>query len=202
VALAERPDGPVELPGDDSDGDLGEARLFGADLFGGATPTGPLLMVDATEPVPDRAAAPLFRDDDAEEPRSPFGASRHAAHPARRPRPDVKLRPQPVGAALTVTVLGAAAAVTAVVAPPVAVESTSELPPVQKAAPDPGPDTLTGLDPVAAPAPEQPTVQVSELVSGVTAEMEKLTPAVEMSFTRPSRTAPRRRRPRRCARRR
>jgi cell wall-associated NlpC family hydrolase len=190
VALAERPDGPVELPGDDSDGDLGEARLFGADLFGGATPTGPLLMVDATEPVPDRAAAPLFRDDDAEEPRSPFGASRHAAHPARRPRPDVKLRPQPVGAALTVTVLGAAAAVTAVVAPPVAVESTSELPPVQKAAPDPGPDTLTGLDPVAAPAPEQPTVQVSELVSGVTAEMEKLTPAVEMSFTTVANSAP------------
>ncbi|MGZ8749490.1 MAG: hypothetical protein ACXWYP_01285, partial [Pseudonocardia sp.] len=169
VALAERPDGPVELP---DDRDLGETglygpELFGAALFGSATPTGTFLAVP--DDAPSRDAAPLFRDDDV---RSPFGAARHAARrPVPAARPDVKLRTQPVGAALTVTVLGAAAAVTAVVSPPVAVEATGELPPVQKAAPDPGPDTLTGLDPVAAPAPEQPTMQVSELVNGVTAEM-------------------------------
>ncbi len=182
VALAERPDGPVELP---DDRDLGETglygpELFGAALFGSATPTGSFLAVP--DDAPSRDAAPLFRDDD--DVRSPFGAARHAARrPVPAARPDVKLRTQPVGAALTVTVLGAAAAVTAVVSPPVAVEATGELPPVQKAAPDPGPDTLTGLDPVAAPAPEQPTMQVSELVNGVTAEMQKITPAVEKSYT-------------------
>ena len=53
-----------------------------------------------------------------------------------------KLRAQPVGAALTVTVLGAAAAVTAVVSPPPSVESTGELLPVQKAAPAPAPEAL------------------------------------------------------------
>ena len=182
VALAERPDGPVELP---DDRDLGETglygpELFGAALFGSATPTGSFLAVP--DDAPNRDAAPLFRDDD--DVRSPFGAARHAARrsvPAARP--DVKLRTQPVGAALTVTVLGAAAAVTAVVSPPVAVEATGELPPVQKAAPDPGPDTLTGLDPVAASAPDQPTMQVSELVNGVTAEMQKITPVVEKSYT-------------------
>ena len=126
--------------------------------------------------MPSREAAPLFRDDEV---RSPFGAARHAAgRPVPAARPEVKLRTQPVGAALTVTVLGAAAAVTAVVSPPVAVEATGELPPVQKAAPDPGPDTLTGLDPVAALAPEQPAMQVSQLVNGVTAEMQKINPAV------------------------
>jgi len=182
VALAERPDGPVELP---DDRDLGETglygpELFGAALFGSATPTGSFLAVP--DDAPNRDAAPLFRDDD--DVRSPFGAARHAARrsvPAARP--DVKLRTQPVGAALTVTVLGAAAAVTAVVSPPVAVEATGELPPVQKAAPDPGPDTLTGPDPVAASAPDQPTMQVSELVNGVTAEMQKITPVVEKSYT-------------------
>ena len=188
VALAERPEGPVELP---REGDLGEdglydpdlygPALFGVGLFGASTPTESFLAVSDDAPA-NRAAAPLFRDDDADESQSPFGASRHAARPARRSRSDIKLRPQPVGAALTVTVLGAAAAVTAVVAPPVAVEATGELPPVQKAAPDPGPDTLTGLDPVAAPAAEQPTVQVSELVRGH-AELEGLTPAVGVPYT-------------------
>jgi peptidoglycan DL-endopeptidase CwlO len=196
VALAERPDGPVELP---DDRDLGETGLygvalfgagqfgagqfgagqfgagqFGAGQFGAVTPTGSFLAVPDGDVAANRDAAPLFRDADepSEETRSPFGAARHAARrPVPAPRPEVKLRTQPVGATLTVTVLGAAAAVTAVVTPPVAVESTSELPPVQKAAPDPGPGTLTGLDPVAAPVPEQPTMQVAALVSGVAAEM-------------------------------
>jgi cell wall-associated NlpC family hydrolase len=183
VALADRPDGPVELP---DDGDLGDAGLFGIALFGGA-PTGPMLAV-TDDPV--RTPAPLFRDDEpADDVRSPFGAARHAARRPTPSRPD-KLRPQPVGAALTVTVLGAAAAVTAAVAPPVAVESTGGLAPAQKAAPDPGPDTLTGLDPVAAPAPEQPTMRVSELVTGVTAEMEKITPTVAMQYTTVANSAP------------
>jgi cell wall-associated NlpC family hydrolase len=52
---------------------------------------------------------------------------------------------------------------------------------VQKAA-DPGPDTLTGLDPVAAPAPEPSTMQVSKLVNGVTAEMKNITPAVQKPY--------------------
>ena len=141
----------------------------------------------------NRDAAPLFSDADvpSEEVRSPFGAARHAARrPIPAPRSEIKLRTQPVGAALTVTVLGAAAAVTAVVTPPVAIEATGELPPVQKAAPNPGPDTLTGLDPVAAPAPEQPTMQVSELVSGVTAEMDKITPAVEKPYVTVAKSSP------------
>ena len=192
VALAERPDGPVELPGD-HDGDLGDMRLFSTGLFGGATPTGSFLAVPGDVPAP-RAAAPLFREDD--EPaaeRSPFGASRHAARPVRHPlgpRSHVKLRPQPVGAALTVTVLGAAVAVTGVVAPPASVGSTGGLAPVQKAAPDSGPDTLTGPVVAAPAAPEQPTMQVSELVTGVTAEMNKITPAVQMPYTTVAKTAP------------
>jgi cell wall-associated NlpC family hydrolase len=100
-----------------------------------------------------------------------------------------KLRAQPVGAALTVTVLGAAAAVTAVVSPPLAAESTGELLPVQKAAPPPAPEVLAAPE-VAAPAPEQPTMQVSQLVSGVTAEMEKITPATEKAYTTVAASSP------------
>jgi cell wall-associated NlpC family hydrolase len=196
VALIERPDAPVELPGSgDHDGDLGEAGLFGAGLFGGATPTGSFLAVPGDVPTPRRAPAPLFGEvDEPADDRPPFGASRHAARPARHPlgpRSHVKLRPQPVGTALTVTVLGAAAAVTAAVSPPVAVESTGGFAPVQKPAPDRGPDTLTGPAVVAAPAaPEQPTMHVSQLVTGVTAEMNKITPAVDMRYTTVAKTTP------------
>ena len=56
VALADRPDGPVELP---DEGDFGDAGLFGIALYGGGTPTGPMLAV--TDEVPVREAAPLFR---------------------------------------------------------------------------------------------------------------------------------------------
>ena len=168
VALAERPDGPVELP---DEGDSGDAALFGIALYGGGTPTGPMLAV--TDEVPVREAAPLFRDTAEDDDRSPFGAARHAARCPAPARSDVK-RPQPVGAALTVTVLGAAAAVTAAVAPPVGIESTGELVPVQRTAPDPGPDTLT-TSAVAASAPDQPTMQptmqVDALVNDVTAQM-------------------------------
>ena len=164
VALAERPDGPVELP---DEGDSGDAALFGIALYGGGTPTGPMLAV--TDEVPVREAAPLFCDTVEDDDRSPFGAARHAARCPAPARSDVK-RPQPVGAALTVTVLGAAAAVTAAVAPPVGIGSTGELVPVQRTAPDPGPDTLT-TPAVAALALEQPRMQVDALVDDVTAQM-------------------------------
>ena len=165
--------------------DLRDPGLYGVDLFGAAPLTGSFLAVtDDAEQDTSRAAAPLFRADEPPDDRSPFGAARHAA--CRRPAPSVpdvkhpvkhsKLRSQPVGAALTVTVLGAAAAVTAVVSPPVSVESTGELLPVQKAAPPPAPEALAAAPDVAAPAPEQPRMQVSELVNGVTARMEKITP--------------------------
>ena len=98
------------------------------------------------------------------------------------------MRSQPVGTALTVTILGAAA-VTAVVSPPVPVESTGELPPVQGAAPAPAPEALAAPRRGRPLAPEQPTMQVAELVSGVTAEMQKSPPRREAS--RPSPTRPR-----------
>jgi peptidoglycan DL-endopeptidase CwlO len=166
------------------DRDLGDAGLYGVALFGATTPTDPFLAVPDDEP-PARAAAPLFHDDD-EAARSPFGACRHAApRPVRRTAPSVpaqRVRSQPVGTALTVTILGAAA-VTAVVSPPVPVESTGELPPVQGAAPAPAPEALAAPAVAAPVAPEQPTMQVAELVGGVTAEMQKLTPAVGQQFT-------------------
>jgi peptidoglycan DL-endopeptidase CwlO len=167
--------------------DLRDPGLYGVDLFGAAPLTGSFLAVtDDAEQATARAAAPLFDADEQADDRSPFGAARHAA--CRRPAPTVpdvkhpvkhsKLRSQPVGAALTVTVLGAAAAVTAVVSPPASVESTGELLPVQKAAPPPAPEALAAAPEVAAPAPEQPRMQVSELVNGVTARMGKITPVV------------------------
>ena len=100
VALAERPDGPVELP---DDRDLGETglygpELFGAALFGSATPTGSFLAVP--DDAPSRDAAPLFRDArrrpvavrcgparrPPSRPRRPAG--RQAAHAAGRRRAD------------------------------------------------------------------------------------------------------------------
>ncbi|HEX5812032.1 MAG TPA: C40 family peptidase [Pseudonocardia sp.] len=177
-------------------GDLRDPGLFGVDLFGTAALTGSFLAVADDMEHTARAAAPLFRDDTHDD-QSPFGAARHAA--CRRPAQSVpevkhpvkhnKLRAQPVGAALTVTVLGAAAAVTAVVSPPPAVESTGELLPVQKAAPPPAPEVLAAPE-VAAQVPELPTMQVSQLVSGVTAEMEKITPATEKPYTTVATTAP------------
>ena len=165
------------------DRDLGDAGLYGVALFGATTPTDPFLAVHDDEP-PARAAAPLFHDDEAA--RSPFGACRHAApRPVRRTAPSVpahRVRSQPVGTALTVTILGAAA-VSAVVSPTVPVESTGELPPVQGAAPAAAPEALAAPAVAAPVAPEQPTMQVAELVGGVTAEMQKLTPVVEQQFT-------------------
>jgi cell wall-associated NlpC family hydrolase len=121
--------------------------------------------------------------------RSPFGAGRHAV-PARprpvsvpgprvvqsSPVPSGRTRPQPVGAALSVTVLGAAAAVTAIVAPPVAVESTGALAPVQGAAPAPAPGLAAADLAVAAPQAlaAQPAMQVGELVTEVTGQMQRI----------------------------
>ena len=196
AALPQR--GGVAVLDDEPDegGDLRDPGLFGVDLFGAAPLTGSFLAVADDAEHTARAAAPLFRDDTHDD-QSPFGAARHAA--CRRPAPSVpdvkhpvkhnKLRAQPVGAALTVTVLGAAAAVTAVVSPPLAVESTGELLPVQKAAPPPAPEVLAAPE-VVAPAPEQPTMKVSELVNGVTAEMEKITPAAEKPYTTVAASAP------------
>jgi peptidoglycan DL-endopeptidase CwlO len=94
----------------------------------------------------------------------------------------VRVRLQPVGATLSVTVLGAAAAVTAVVAPPTAMETTGPLAPVQNTAPAPAPETLAAPE-LTVPAPalpaEPPTVQVADLLGGVTADMQKATPTVE-----------------------
>jgi peptidoglycan DL-endopeptidase CwlO len=94
----------------------------------------------------------------------------------------VRVRLQPVGATLSVTVLGAAAAVTAVVAPPTAIDTTGPLAPVQNAAPAPAPETLAAPE-LTVPAPALPaepsTVRVADLIDGVTADMQKVTPTVE-----------------------
>jgi cell wall-associated NlpC family hydrolase len=84
------------------------------------------------------------------------------------------MRPQPIGTALSV--IGAAAAVTAVVAPPpTAVESTGSLAPVEGAAPAPARSLAPALAAPAAPAPaDQPTMKVGELVTHVTGEMRRL----------------------------
>ena len=122
----------------------------------------------------------------------PFRAARHAQSRAtvgipapRVPAPlphtptlsGLRVRPQPVGAALSV--LGAAAAVTAVVVPPPAgVETTGSLAPVQNVVPAPVPPMGPVLAaPAAAALPDQPTVQIADLVSGVTAQMQKAEPA-------------------------
>src|SRR4051794_34677400 len=166
------------------DRDLGDAGLYGVALFGATTPTDPFLAVPDDE-APARSAAPLFHDDDEAAP-SPFGACRHAAaRPVRRTAPSVpaqRVRSQPVRTALTVTILGAAA-VSAVVTPPVPVESTGELPPVQGAALAPAPEVLPAPAVAEPLMPEQPTLQVAALVSGVTAEMQVTTVAnkTEMS---------------------
>ena len=117
---------------------------------------------------------------------SPFGAARHAAPPRPRgavpgPRviqpaatPLARVRPQPVGTALSV--LGAAAAVTAVVAPPpTAVETTGSLAPVQGTAPDRAPSVAPALGASGAQAlADEPTIQVGELVVEVTGEMQRV----------------------------
>lgn len=182
---------PAEAPG-------------GSGLFGSAPTTGPTLAVPADEAP--REAAPLFGGPADTDGGSPFGASRHArprtgpALPAiptpRLPSltsvsfpslPAVRVRPQPVGAAISVTVLGAAAAVTAVatpVAPPTAIETTGSMAPVQRAVPAPVPPVGPTL-PVQAQAalPDQPTVQIDNLVGAVKAEMQKSDAVVAKPFT-------------------
>jgi peptidoglycan DL-endopeptidase CwlO len=78
--------------------------------------------------------------------------------------------------------LGAAAAVTAVVTPPAAIETTGPLAPVQNTAPAPAPEPLAAPQltvPAPALAAERPTVQVADLLRGVTPDMQKVTPTVE-----------------------
>jgi cell wall-associated NlpC family hydrolase len=103
--------------------------------------------------------------------------------------PPLPVRPQPVGATLGVTVFGAAAAITAVVPPPLPVETTMPLAPARAAVPASGPAPAAAALAAALPAParpvvapERPTVQVSELVNEVTGEMQKLTPTVEANI--------------------
>jgi peptidoglycan DL-endopeptidase CwlO len=132
----------------------------------------------------------------AGDPRSTSVGPRHRVTVPERPSvgvrglplvvPPLPVRPQPVGATLGVTVFGAAAALTAVVPPPLAVETTMPLGPAQTSAPASSPGlapaaaALAAALPVAPPvAPERPTVQVRQLVNEVTGEMQKLTPTVE-----------------------
>jgi cell wall-associated NlpC family hydrolase len=103
--------------------------------------------------------------------------------------PPLPVRPQPVGATLGVTVFGAAAAITAVVPPPLPVETTMPLAPARAAVPAPGPTPAAAALAAALPAParpvaapERPTVQVSELVNEVTGDMQRLTPTVEANI--------------------
>lgn len=156
----------------------------GSGLFGPAPHSAPMLVAPGADAPVDG---------------SPFGAARHTRSRAvvDVPRPRVpavsvgaptlaglRVRPQPVGAALSVTVLGAAAAVTAVVVPaPTALETTGSLLPVHGTAPAPA----VPLGPVlAAPAPaalpDQPTVQIKDLVSGVTAQMQKVEPTLATPY--------------------
>jgi cell wall-associated NlpC family hydrolase len=85
---------------------------------------------------------------------------------------------RPVSTALSLTVFGAAAAVTAVVAPPpTAVETTGSLAPVQSPAPAPGavgPVATLPAAPALAALPDEPTMQVDNLVTQVTGEMAKV----------------------------
>jgi peptidoglycan DL-endopeptidase CwlO len=185
------------------------APAGGHALFGAAPRTGPMVAVDVDDapagpaPLFRSADDPDSRRDDTGPLRtgeSPlFGAARHArsrsrgaaapavpAVPAPRvpaappaPAPSPRPRTQPVGATLSVTVLGAAAAVTAVVAPPpTAVESTGSMAPVQVPAPFVGP--VAPVAPaLAAPAaanalPDQPTLQVDDHVTQVTGDMQKV----------------------------
>jgi cell wall-associated NlpC family hydrolase len=169
---------------------LDAASPGGSGLFGPASHPAPMLVAPRDEAPVDG---------------SPFGAARHTRSRAvvDVPRPRVpapssgtpssatptlsglRVRPQPVGAALSVTVLGTAAAVAAVVAPaPTALETTGSLLPVQSTAPAPA----VPLGPVlAAPAPaafpDEPTVQIKDLVSGVTAQMRKAEPTAATPFT-------------------
>jgi cell wall-associated NlpC family hydrolase len=172
----------------------------GPELFGAAPRTAPMLAVSPDDEVPSSPAG-LFGGDegaDALVPRprtgdSPlFGASRHARRGRNEARPAVpaprvpalpfgplpSVRPQPLGAALSVTVLGAAAAVTAVVAPPpTTLETTGSLAPVQGEAPAPAPALPVGpalTVPAPLALPDQPRMRVDELVTEVTAEMDKV----------------------------
>jgi cell wall-associated NlpC family hydrolase len=185
----------------------------GPDLFGRPPYTAPMLVVpsaappaeapaDRPAPLFDGAAAPVGPDG------SPFGASRHARTRAvavpgpRVPAPPVggptlsglRVRPQPVGAALSVTVLGAAAAVTAVVVPaPTMLETTGSLAPVESTAPAPA--VPLGAVPAAPAAlPEQPTMRIKDLVNGVAAQMQaaqlqRVTPATRSYTTVANTTA-------------
>jgi peptidoglycan DL-endopeptidase CwlO len=178
-------------------------------LFGALPCTAPTLVVpddDARAAMTPRSAAALFggADDGSDDvlgdgtPRpgdgALFGAARHArsrggATPVV-PGPRVSstaVRSQPVGTALSVTVLGAAAAVTAVVVPaPSAIETTGSMAPVHEAAPAPAPvppigPALTVPAPLALP--EQPTVQIPDLVDGVRAQMQKAVPTVNAPYS-------------------
>ena len=127
-------------------------------------------------------------------PGSLFGACRHArtavtaapAPPTPPPAPTGPGRPQPVVASLSVVALGAAAAVTAVAvpaAPPSAVETTGATVPVQRVVPAPVAPVAPALPVQAGPAlPDQPTVQVDDLVRDVTARMAS-TPTAAVPYT-------------------
>jgi cell wall-associated NlpC family hydrolase len=199
AGTATLPDGPCEARSLDGEALFGAARdtaplriVSADDVEPAARDAAPLFGGVDDDVVPTIGRTPA----------SPlFGAARHAARsrgagaapsggttapqvPAPRvpalpfsapSLPSVRVRPQPVGAAISATVLGAAAAVTAVVAPPSAIESTTPLSPVQRPAPAPAPAGLAApVVPAPVVVPEQPTVRGVDLASGAAAEMEKV----------------------------
>ena len=110
----------------------------------------------------------------------PFGAP-PVPSPSGQNRPAARVRPQPVSASISMTVLGAAAAVTTAVTPPSATETTGPLTPMQNTAPAPAPEPLATPEltvPAPALAAERPTVQVANLLRGVTTDVQKVTPTV------------------------
>jgi peptidoglycan DL-endopeptidase CwlO len=198
---------PASVPAPATLGTRAVQGEYAPALCGHAPSPGPFLAVPADE-ASVHEVDPLSDGYRSLDPR-PLGAGRQAAHCGRtgvtRPDPTPADSPttadaapgrpeqwQPIGrtplrpvwAARSLTVFGAAAAVTAAVAPPVPVEVTGPLVPLQNAAAPTTPATapLAARRPtMPAPlvAPEQPTLQVADLIGQVTTQMKSLTPSVD-----------------------
>jgi cell wall-associated NlpC family hydrolase len=198
---------PASVPAPATLGTRAVQGEYAPALCGHAPSPGPFPAVPADE-ASVHEVDPLADGHRPLDPR-PLGAGRQAAHCGRtgvtRPDPTPADSPttadaapawpaqcQPIGrtpsrpvwAARSLTVFGAAAAVTAAVAPPVPVEVTGPLVPLQNTAAPTTPATahLAARRPtMPAPlvAPEQPTLQVADLIGQVTTQMKSLTPRVD-----------------------
>jgi peptidoglycan DL-endopeptidase CwlO len=162
---------------------LGTRAVQGDDapaLCGHAPSAGPFLAV----PTDEASVHEVDRLADGHRPLDPRPPdARRQARPAQW-QPIGRTPSRPVWAARSLTVFGAAAAVTAAVAPPVPVEMTGPLAPLQNAATPATPATpaLAARRPtMPGPlvAPEQPTLQVADLIGQVTTQMKSLTPSVD-----------------------